>query len=436
MEVNSMILNSNIIVDLKIHSLEDLYKLKPLMENSSLNINKSQIARELGIDRRTVDKYINGFQKAKKRRKPSKLDKYYEVIQQLLSDQNSQVFYYKRILWQYLVDNHGLVDCSYSNFCHYINSQEEFASYFKRKKPSHANKPVLRFETPMGEQAQLDWKENIPFTLKSGETININILVLLLSYSRFRVYRLSISKTQDVLFSLLNDALETLGGVPKEIVTDNMKTVMDYARTSHSDGKVNAFFEQFAKDYGFRTRPCMAGRPQTKAKVESPMKLLDEIRAYNGLLDYTELCELVGRINNRANSQVCQGTGRIPILYFEKEKASLSPLPAKEIRKHYRIDTYYCKVNSSSMVTYQGSQYSVPPEYLGEKMKLQVYDNYIHIYHNTKLVTLHPISSKKLNYHERHYIAIAQLSHSFKEEDIESRAKENLSAIGDVYHYE
>lgn len=166
------------------------------------------------------------------------------------------------------------------------------------------------------------------------------------------------------------------------------------------------------------------------------MKLLDEIRAYSGQLDYTQLCELVGRINNRANSQVCQGTGRIPVLYFEKEKTSLNPLPAEEIRKHYRIDTYRSKVNSSSMVTYKGSQYSVPPEYIGKELKLQVYDNYIHIYHNTELVTLHSISSQKLNYHERHYTAIARLSHAFQEEDIESRAKENLSAIGDAYRYE
>lgn len=84
--------------------------------------------------------------------------------------------------------------------------------YFKQKKPSNAKRPVIRFETPAGKQAQLDWKENIPFLLKSGETITINVLVLLLSYSRFRVYRLSLSKTQDVLFSLLNDALETFGG--------------------------------------------------------------------------------------------------------------------------------------------------------------------------------------------------------------------------------
>ena len=56
-----MVLNSNIITNLKIESLEDLYKLKPFMEDSTLKINKSQIARELNGDRRTVDKYIDGF---------------------------------------------------------------------------------------------------------------------------------------------------------------------------------------------------------------------------------------------------------------------------------------------------------------------------------------------------------------------------------------
>lgn len=64
-----MIIKSKLILDLKIKSVEDLYKLKPFEENSSININKSQIARELGVDRRTVDKYINGFRKTGKRKK-------------------------------------------------------------------------------------------------------------------------------------------------------------------------------------------------------------------------------------------------------------------------------------------------------------------------------------------------------------------------------
>ena len=58
-----MILRNQIITDLEIHSVKDLYKLKPFLEDSTLKINKSQIARELEVDRRTVDKYINGLSK-------------------------------------------------------------------------------------------------------------------------------------------------------------------------------------------------------------------------------------------------------------------------------------------------------------------------------------------------------------------------------------
>mgnify|MGYP004516314071 FL=1 len=58
-----MIIKNEIITDLKIRSVKDLYKLKPFMERTSLKINKSQIARELNVDRCTVDKYINGYEK-------------------------------------------------------------------------------------------------------------------------------------------------------------------------------------------------------------------------------------------------------------------------------------------------------------------------------------------------------------------------------------
>ena len=215
-----------------------------------------------------------------------------------------------------------------------------------------------------------------------------------------------------------------------------MKTVMDEARTEYSSGKINTRFRQFADDYGFKVRPCIAGHPHTKAKVEAPMKVLDEIRAYNGKLNYRELVELVTRINNRVNMQVNQGTGRIPFLYFNREKAFLCGLPADTIRKLYQITTHTAKVNHSSMFYYKGCQYSVPPEYVGKIVSLQVYDGYIHVYCNTDFITIHPLSSKKLNYISDHYAAIARKSHIFKEEHIMDRAKENLKIIGKVYEYE
>ena len=430
-----MILKNQIITDIIINSVSDLYKLKPFLEDGTLKINKSQIARELEVDRRTVDKYINGYSKPDTRRCDDCITPFYDIIKELLSDRNQQVFYYRKVLWQYLVDNHGFTGV-YGNFCHYLKKYPEFDSYFRKNRQANTSQVTIRYETDMGEQAQLDWKESIPFTLSSGEKIDVNIFVLLLSYSRFRVYRVSLNKTQDILFSFLDDAFETFGGIPKEIVTDNMKTVMDEARTGYFKGKINNKFKQFADDYGFKVQPCIAGHPKTKAKVEAPMKILDEIRAYNGKLNYRELVELVTRINNRVNTRVNQGTGRIPLMYFNKEKAFLHSLPADNVRKPYQITTNTVKVNHSSMFNYKNCQYSVPPEYAGKTVSLQVYDGYIHVYCNTKLITIHQLSSKKLNYISEHYAAIARKSHVFSDEHITDRAKENLEIIGRVYDYE
>ena len=404
-----MILKHQIITDIRIESVNDLYKLKPFLEDGTLKINKSQIARELEVDRRTVDKYINGYTKPETRNCDDCITPFYDTIAELLSDKNQQVFYYRKVLWQYLVDNHGFTGV-YCNFCHYLRKYPEFDSYFRKSRPSNTNKVTIRYETPMGKQAQLDWKESIPFILSSGETIDVNIFVLLLSYSRFRVYRVSLSKNQEILFSFLDDAFET--------------------------GKVNNKFQQFADDYGFKVQPCIARHPHTKAKVEAPMKILDEIRAYNGKLNYMKLVELVTRINNRVNAQVNQRTGRIPLMYYNKEKAFLNSLPADNIRKPYQIATNTVKVNHSSMFNYKGCQYSVPPEYIDKIVSLQVYDGYIHVYCNTEFITIHQLSSKKLNYISEHYAAIARKSHIFRDEHIMDRAKENLEIIGKVYDYE
>lgn len=431
-----MIIQMNVHSEIKITKLEDLHKLKPIMEVNNLKINKSQIARELGVDPRTVDKYLNGYIKTNTRNRKSKIEAFEPIIKELLSKESIQIFYYKRILWQYLKDNHGL-DCAQSSFRRYISNHSEFNEYFNNRKKGHISTvSLMRYETEKGKQAQLDWKENIEFVLTTGEVININIFVLILSYSRFRVYRLSIDKTQDVLFSFLDEAFETFGGIPKELLTDNMKTVMDKPRTNYSKGKVNNKFQQFADDYGFNVRPCIAGRPNTKAKVEAPMKLLDEIRAYNGTLNYEGLHKLVSDLNNRINSACHTSTGKIPILHLDKEKDFLSELPKDQIRNHYKIITTSAKVNRQSMISYKSNQYSVPPEYIGKRLKLQVYDDQLHVHYSTNLVTIHRIQNQKLNYHAEHYTEISALTFNQKSYEMIEMAKNNLKMIGDVYQNE
>ena len=139
-----MILKNQIITNIKIESVNDLYKLKPFLEDGTLKINKSQIARELEVDRRTVNKYINGYTKPETRNCNDCITPFYDIIAELLSDRNQQVFYYRKVLWQYLVDNYGFTGV-YCNFCHYLRKYPEFDSYFRKSRSSNTNKVTIRY---------------------------------------------------------------------------------------------------------------------------------------------------------------------------------------------------------------------------------------------------------------------------------------------------
>lgn len=73
---------------------------------------------------------------------------------------------------------------------------------------------AVRFEADPGKQTQLDWKESISYETKDGEKVEVNVAVLLLSYSRFRMYHMSVTKSKSVLLSFLTEAFKAIGGVP------------------------------------------------------------------------------------------------------------------------------------------------------------------------------------------------------------------------------
>lgn len=53
------------------------------MEVNNLKVNKSQIARELGMDVRIVGKYLNGYVKPSTRNRKSPIDDFKPIIQSL-----------------------------------------------------------------------------------------------------------------------------------------------------------------------------------------------------------------------------------------------------------------------------------------------------------------------------------------------------------------
>lgn len=125
----SSILNNT---SFKIKNLEDLSTLKIIMDTSNLKVNFSQLARELNVDRRTIIKYYNGYEKTKTRNKLSKIDEFKDLIEKLLDENSLQRFYSKAVLYRYLKENYGL-NVSESNFRRYILNNEKFQNCFSGK---------------------------------------------------------------------------------------------------------------------------------------------------------------------------------------------------------------------------------------------------------------------------------------------------------------
>jgi transposase len=409
-----MNLNVSINTEINIESVKDLRKLKTLVEVNNLDKpNFSELGRNLGIDRRTVKKYYEGNFQKKRKTKKSKIDDYYDLVKTLLSASNKQIFYYKSHLYRYLVREHGL-KCSRSNFNYFILKNNEFAEYFKPK----AKRDAIKSETPFGKQAQFDWKEKIKFTFKDNSEMILNVGSLILAASRFKVWTIYPSTSQEHLFDFLANAFETIGGVPEEILIDNASTMMDQARTEGREGKINNKFKQFADDFGFKIIPCVRARPNTKAKVENPMRIIDEIMTYNGLLEnLEELYEKMNIINDEANSRICQATGLPPILVFSKEKEHLQSLPNDKICSFYKNVSTSVKVNVNALFKYKGNMYSVPPELIGKTINVQVAENSLYVYYNKNLVTIHSISENRINYLREHHIKMLGITFKGQKEE-------------------
>lgn len=420
-----MILKMSINTKIEIKSVKDLSRLKLLVEVNNLEKpNFSELGRILGVDRRTVKKYYEGNIGKERKQKKSKIDNYYDIITSLLSAENKQIFYYKSHLYRYLVREHNL-KCSRSNFNYYILKNKKFAEYFKPK----AKRDSIKSETPFGKQAQFDWKEKLKFSFKDGSQMLLNVGSLVLSASRFKVWTIYPSTNQNHLFDFLSNAFELLGGVPKEILIDNASTMMDKARTENSEGKINNKFKQLSDDFGFKVVPCVRARPNTKAKVENPMRIIDEIMNYNGILeDLNQLHEKMSIITNEANSRVCQATGLAPILVFNKEKEHLLPLPHDKICSFYKNITIQAKVNTNSLFRYKQNMYSVTPDLIGKKVTIQVTENNLHVYYNKKLITVHNISNDKINYHNKHHLKMLEVT--FKgQENVAEYANKHLREL-------
>lgn len=382
--------------------------------------NFSELSRETGIDRHTLKKHFEagGYKERKKRTYKSSLDKYDQIIKEKLTIRGITLIG----IFKFLQDKYDYKG-TYSNFKAYIKKRG-----YKKIKTN--NIPHLRYETPYGKQLQVDWKERLKIETKYGEIIEFELFSATLSRSRLHKFIISFSKTNEAFMRCLIDTFTYIGGLVDEVLTDNMKAIVNIVgnrKVKHSN------IIQLEKDLGIKIRLCKVVTPETKGKVESSNRFVSRLLAYNKEIEgIDDLYRIVNKLNSDINEEINQETKISPFVLFKKEKEYLKPLPKKEILESYIIEDKTCKVPSTLLVTYKGQQYSVPANYIDKRVKIIEENNLLYIYYNTELIKIHNKTNQKINYDKDDYKEGLRKTIRRDDIDIEEITKENLRLLGEI----
>lgn len=223
-------------------------------------------------------------------------------------------------------------------------------------------KLTVRFETPPGRQAQVDWAHAGRLADAEGRPRSVYVFTFVLSYSRTLYIRFATSMNLAVLVDCHQRAFDYLGGWPQSILYDNMKQV------KLGPGRWNEAFLDFATHYGFTPKAHRPYRPRTKGKVERAVDYVKD----NFLLgrSFTDLEDLNAQglawLAGTANVRVHATTGRRPVDLLTLEGLT----PAASIPAYRYLDPVRRTVSFEAMVHYRGSRYSVPPAFAGRPVEV------------------------------------------------------------------
>ena len=389
----------------------ELRKDITIMKTMQIKPNFSALAKEHGLDYRTVKRYYEGYDgKPAHHNKKSKLIELDSIIEEKLSIKGVKV----SALYFFLQEEYNYKG-SYSNLTYYIRKNR------KRKKQKSHGTP--RFETNIGEQIQFDWVESLELINKYGKKFEFNVFSAELCYSRMHYFDYSITKTREDVIRCLINTFKFFGGISKELLTDNMSSIVNNSKDSFCDE-----FKAFLKDFNIDGKRCKIRSPNTKGKVEVRNKFIKWLIPFNNSFETEDdIIKIIEKINNIVNTKINSTTNVKPIMLYQKEKEYLSPLPSNQIISNYLNLNIPVKVSNASLIYYKGAQYSVPPKYINKTLKIKVDNNKLYIYDSTKLIQIHNLTNQPINYDDSDYKALLASSMPYKdEEEINILAKKNL----------
>jgi transposase len=237
--------------------------------------------------------------------------------------------------------------------------------------------PVIRFETPAGHQGQCDWSPyKIKFT-RTGKT-QVQCFSYILGFSRRQYIDFTPRHDFYTLIRRHQDAFRYYGGVPRECLYDNEKTVV--LRWECGRPVFNPAFTLFITHYNCKPVACRQGSPQTKGKVESPFNYVE--KNLLGGRDFQDLEDLRATarwwLKEKSDLHIHDTTKRMPIeLFIEQEQSALQPLP---LHPYDTAEVALRVCDAEGFVAFETNRYSVPSCNIADILSIKATEHEIMVY--------------------------------------------------------
>jgi transposase len=360
-----------------------MYKKIKQLQKSGKSI--MQIVGETSCDYKTVKKYTqmkeDEFRSYRQEHlfRPKKFDELEDDILSVYEANDnerlvmSSVYDYLEERFETLPGNEG----SLRNYIHYLQKSKKLV--LNKKTRLYTKVPEL----PYGQQMQLDFGE---YKVKSG--LKLYIFATLLSGSRYKyaAFQKRPFTAVDVIQHLL-DSFAYFGGIPKELVIDQDKTMVVSEKKD---------FSVFIAEMELDMYVCKKADPESKGKIENMVKFIKQnllnCRDFSSVNAANE--SLQKWLIRRANGKISQATMKIPSREIEKERLKLRPLR----NSIYQIDQQSCReervASDKARISVKGSQYQLPFTYKNRAVQTFIAgtDLYVFDYYTGEKVTKHRLS--------------------------------------------
>ena len=237
--------------------------------------------------------------------------------------------------------------------------------------------------------AQVDWAEAGMISIGSTRR-KLYFFALVLAHSRMLYIEFTLAQSMEHFLDCHRKAWESFEGVPREVLVDNCKVAV-LRHPTQGSVTYNPRYLDFARHYGLAVKACKPRQPQHKGRVENTVAYVKknflagrEIRSLENLN-----AECRHWLDTVANVRQHGTTGRKPCELFAEEKKALQRLPLNPydtgVVKHARV-------NKQFRIRCESNTYSVPPQFVGQRLTLKLYPDKLRLYHENQLVAEHPRS--------------------------------------------